>query len=140
VRFWDSSALVPLLLEQEESAGLRALSETDPAIAAWWGTSLECASAAARLRREGELTARQEDQVLQLLAQLKDAWSEVQPSEEVRSVAQRLLRVHALRAGDALHLAAALAWAGSPTGAELVTLDERLALAARLEGFVVLPA
>jgi predicted nucleic acid-binding protein len=51
-----------------------------------------------------------------------------------------LLPVHALRAGDALHLAAALMWAASAGGAELVTLDERLALAARLEGFAVLPA
>ncbi|MFC1791802.1 hypothetical protein ACFL0I_04985 [Gemmatimonadota bacterium] len=54
--------------------------------------------------------------------------------------AVRLLRVHALRAADALQLSAALVWAGSPRGAELVTYDERLALAARLEGFRVVPA
>jgi predicted nucleic acid-binding protein len=63
----------------------------------------------------------------------------------VRSYAFRVLRVHQLRAADALQLAAALVWAGTPaTGpspvAEIVTLDGRLAEAARLEGLSVLPA
>jgi predicted nucleic acid-binding protein len=50
-----------------------------------------------------------------------------------------LLRVHVLKAADALQLAAARVWAGDVADGELVTLDERLALAARLEGFRVLP-
>jgi hypothetical protein len=50
----------------------------------------------------------------------------------------RLLRVHALRAGDALQLAAALVAAeGQPGSLEIVTLDERLALAASREGLRV---
>jgi predicted nucleic acid-binding protein len=55
VRFWDTSAVVPLLLEQEATASMEAL-----------------------------------------------------PSEEVRERAARLLRVHSLKAADALPLAAAL--------------------------------
>lgn len=51
----------------------------------------------------------------------------------------RLLRVHALRAGDALQLAAALVWTGGSREGALVTLDERMGLAARLEGLEVLP-
>lgn len=43
-------------------------------------------------------------------------------------------------ADDALQLAAARVWAGPTGGAELVTYDEGLALAARLQGFVVRPA
>ncbi|NIQ55185.1 MAG: PIN domain-containing protein, partial [Gammaproteobacteria bacterium] len=66
-------------------------------------------------------------------------WLEVLPSEEVRDHAARLLRVHALKAADAFQLGAARVWAGASSGAELVTFDERLALAARLEGFGVLP-
>ena len=139
MRFWDTSALVPLLLEQDATAGVQALLSEDPEIVAWWGTPVECASAAARLRREDLLTVADEGRVLASLAVLRDAWLEVLPSEEVRDRASRLLRLHPLRAADALQLAAARTWAGDTDGADFVTYDERLALAARLEGFRVLP-
>jgi uncharacterized protein len=46
--------------------------------------------------------------------------------------------VHSLRAADALQLAAAFVVSGSqPSTLEVVTLDERLASAARREGFVL---
>ena len=139
MRFWDTSALVPLLLEQPATAHVRGMLEVDPEIAAWWGTPVECASAAARLRREERLSAVDESRVLDLLGRLQDSWLEVLPSQEVRTQALRLLRVHSLKAADALQLAAARMWAGDDPGATFVTLDERLALAARLEGFRVLP-
>ena len=139
MRFWDTSALVPLLLEQEATGEVEKLLARDTGIAAWWGTSVECRSAAARLRREERLTVGEEDQVLKLLDSLRVSWLEILPSEEVRNTAHRLLRLHALTAADSLQLAAARVWAGSLEGAEFVTYDERLALAARLEGFRVLP-
>jgi predicted nucleic acid-binding protein len=139
VRFWETSALVPLLLDQEATAEVRELLSRDPEMVAWWGTVLECVSAVARLRREDRLSVDEEDRVLELVRSLRDAWLEVLPSEEVRNLAVRLLRVHALRSADALQLAAARVWAGSTDGAEMVTYDERLGLAARLEGFRVLP-
>jgi len=139
VRFWETSALVPLLLEQEATREVADLLSRDPEIAAWWGTAIECASAAARLRREERLTVDEEETVLDLLATLRSSWLEILPSEEIRSSAVRLLRVHGLKAADALQLAAARVWAGPTNPAELVTYDERLALAARLEGFRVLP-
>jgi uncharacterized protein len=139
VRFWDTSAVVPLLLEQEATAAVKRLLSGDTEMAAWWGTAVECASAAARLRREERLTVAEEGRVLELLGTLRASWLEVLPSDEVRDQAMRMLRVHALKAADALQLAAARVWAGPAAGAELVTYEERLALAARLEGFVVLP-
>jgi uncharacterized protein len=139
VRFWDTSGIIPLLLEQEASAEVRPLAEADPAMAAWWGTPLECASAAARLRREGLLSVDDEEEVLGGLALFREAWLEVLPGSEVQREAMRVLRIHPLKAADALQLGAALVWAGAASGAHLVTLDERLALAARLEGFTVLP-
>ncbi len=139
MKFWDTSAVVPLLLEQEVSGAVEAVAAKDPAMAVWWGTPIEIASAAARLRREERLTVAEEERVLELLSVLDGAWLEVLPSEEVRSLARRLLRVHSLKAADALQLAAALLWAGPTSSAEFVTFDERLALAARLEGFEVLP-
>ncbi len=140
MRFWDTSAIVPLLLEQEATAVVTRLLRDDRDVAAWWGTAVQCASAAARLRREERLTVAEEGRVLELLGTLRASWLEVLPSDELRDQAMRMLRVHALKAADALQLAAARVWAGSVAGAELVTYDERLALAARLEGFVVLPA
>ena len=139
MRFWDTSALVPLLLEQPATALAREMLEVDPEIAAWWGTPVECASAAARLRRAERLSAVDESRVLDLIGRLQDSWLEVLPSQEVRNQALRLLRVHSLKAADALQLAAARMWAGDEPGATFVTLDERLALAARLEGFRVIP-
>ncbi len=50
----------------------------------------------------------------------------------------RFLRVHPLRAADALQLAAAfIAAERRPSSLELITLDDRLAAAARKEGFVL---
>jgi predicted nucleic acid-binding protein len=129
-----------LLLEQEATAEVGELLSRDPQIAAWWGTAVECVSAAVRLRREDRLTVDQEERVLDLLDALRRSWLEILPSEEVRERAVRLIRVHGLKAADALQLAAAQLWAGPTHRAELVTYDERLALAARMEGFRVLPA
>lgn len=141
MRFWDTSAIVPLLLEQQASATVRGFLDEDRAMAAWWGTPIECASAAARLRRAGSLSVTDEQEVLRLLGTLRTSWLEVLPSDEVRDEAMRLLRVHALKAADALQLAAAVVLAGGGRSeVALVTFDERLALAARLEGFEVLPA
>jgi predicted nucleic acid-binding protein len=50
----------------------------------------------------------------------------------------RFLRVHSLRAADALQLAAAfIAAERRPPSLEVITLDERLADAARKEGFAL---
>jgi len=58
--------------------------------------------------------------------------------EPVTSLATRLLRLHTLRAADALQLGAALHGAeGQPKGRTVHTLDSRLALAAEREGFAV---
>jgi hypothetical protein len=139
VRFWDTSALVPLLLDQPATPRVVELLATDPEIVAWWGTPLECASAAARLRREDRLMLAEEERVLTLLERLAATWYEILPSEAVRESAARLLRVHSLKAADALQLAAAQTWGAGFSGAELVTFNERLSRCARMEGFRVLP-
>lgn len=135
MRFWDASAVVPLLLEQPMSERARALLDEDAEIVAWWGTPVECASAVARLRREGHLGASDEAAALRILERLRDAWYEVVPGDQVRAQALRILRLHALRSADALQLAAALEWSGTPASGMLVTFDERLAASAELEGF-----
>ena len=136
MRFWDASALVPLLLEQPLSERSRQLHAADPEIVAWWGSSIECASAIARLHREDRLTVAEDRQARSLLTMLSASWFEVQPGDAVRAQALRLLRLHSLRAADALQLAAAVEWGGSPPEGQFVSFDERLNAAAEREGFV----
>jgi hypothetical protein len=139
VRFWDSSAIVPLITDEPGREPLLSLLEQDPVMAIWWATPVEVASAVARREREGSLDLRAATQVLQKLRALDGAWHQVLPGDALRSTAQRLLRVHPLRAADSLQLAAALAVAnGDPGALEFVSLDQRLADAARKEGLDVL--
>jgi predicted nucleic acid-binding protein len=140
MRFWDSSALLGLVIQEKESHILDLLSESDPDISVWWGTRVEGASAVSRLEREGKLEAKEVEQSLQDLIDTIQAGSEIQPSEAIRTSAIRILRMHPLRAADALQLAAAFhASEGHPPSLEFVCLDARLALAAAKEGFRVLP-
>ncbi len=139
MRFWDASAIVPLILEQPASAKATAALREDPELVVWWGTPIECSSAIARLHRDGHLSARGERDAHALLAALTKSWYEVQPGDAVRAQALRLLRVHPLRAADAQQLAAALEWAGTPAEGGFVAFDERLRAAAGREGFDVAP-
>ena len=140
MRFWDSSAVVPLCLSEPRSAAVTALASGDEELVVWWGTRVECVSALARRRREGVLAAAAERRARAVLDSLAEVWSEVQPGEAVRQRAERALMVHPLRAADALQLAAALVWAeDAPRGLELVCLDANLAEAASKEGFTVVP-
>jgi predicted nucleic acid-binding protein len=133
MRFWDSSAVLPLCIDEAVSAATRSLLRDDPLIAAWWSTRIECVSALMRLARENRLTAQGLARARTVLRTLADSWTEVQPSEPVRSGAERLLAAHPL--------AAAVVWCvGATSGAEFVTFDERLRDAALREGFTTFPA
>jgi predicted nucleic acid-binding protein len=141
MRFWDASAVVPLIVDQAATASIRAAAATDPAAIVWWGTRVECLSALARLEREERIDAAGMAASVGRLAEASDSWHEVQPGARLRQVAERLIRVHPLRAADALQLAAAvMAAADDPGSLPIVTLDERLAEAARREGFPVVTA
>ena len=140
MKFWDASAVVPLCFEQGGSTAVESIARDDPTLVVWWGTPVECVSALARFRRLDGLSAAEMQQTLALLERLRASWMEILPSGAVRDRAQALLQDHALRAADALQLAAALVWASDqPEDMVMVTLDERLAAAARKEGFVVEP-
>lgn len=136
MRFWDSSALVPLLVEQATTRRMTALYRQDPAVIAWWGTPVECDSAIARLERGGHLPPRGVREALGRLDLLARSWQEIQPQDVLREQARRLLRAHDLRAADALQLSAAIVAAeGRPASLVLVCLDARLGVAAEREGF-----
>jgi uncharacterized protein len=137
--FWDASAIVPLLVAEETTKSLQALARRDPDMLAWWGSGVECASALARLEREGALDAKSATASWQRLHQIANGWHEVEPSELVRENAVRFMRVHPLRAADALQLAAAFVAAERrPPSLQAITLDERLVVAMQKEGFALI--
>lgn len=138
MRFWDSSAIVPLVVPEASSNVVRRLYRDDPVIVAWWGTELECVSAIVRRQREGDLSGAVAHSAFDRLSVLRRSWQEVEPADELRESATRFLRIHPLRAADALQLAAAFRAAeGRPPTLPFVSLDDRLTTAARSEGFSI---
>lgn len=141
MKFWDSSAVVTLLVQDPRTHELLAILAGDRMMVAWWGTPVECTAAVARREREGALSVADATAALARLRSIASAWQEILPEATVRSVAERLLRVHPLRSADSLQLAAAIVAADhEPTTLEFVSLDQRLNEAASREGFTVLPA
>ena len=140
MKFWDSSAVIPLCCREPESGVIQEFAKADSDMVVWWATRAECVSALSRRLREGSIRSGMELKAKAILSALSSAWSEVQPTDMVRLRTERLLMVHPLRAADAFQLAAALTWAQeSPVGLDVVCLDQALRLAAAKEGFTVLP-
>ena len=138
MRFWDSSAVIPLIIRQAGSARADEWFTADRDIALWTLTPVEITSALWRQVREGGLGEDDARYAEERARELAAASRRVIDVEAVKALAQRLLRVHVLRAADALQLGAALVWSGgSPQGKTMHTLDDRLARAARREGFDV---
>ena len=108
-------------------------------MAVWWGATVEYVAALARREREGSLTPADVSSLVERLRALSQTWYEVRPDRRIMDVAGRLLRVHPLRAVDALQLAAALAAADDDPGSiGFVCFDKRLNEAASREGFAIL--
>jgi uncharacterized protein len=138
MRFWDSSAIVPLLVAQSGSERVDAWFREDRELVLWTFTGVEITSALWRLVREGALIEGDARVAERRAAELAAASRVVVDLDSVKAYAVRLLRVQSLRAADALQLGAALVWAnGRPEGRMLCTLDDRLRQAAQREGFVV---
>jgi uncharacterized protein len=139
VKFWDASAIVPLLVSEPSTRRVQSLLAKDPAMLVWWGSEVECASALARYEREGAADAITITRAFRRMRELAENWHEIDPSDTIREAAARFVRVHPLRAADALQLAAAFVAADRrPSSLEILTLDDRLGDAARKEGFAVI--
>ncbi len=140
MKYWDSSAIVSLLIEEAATPLLRALHDKDAEQTVWCLTPVEIASALARRGREG-LAADQQEAIRSAMQMLSDRWREIGSLELVRGRALRLLNTHPLRAADAVQLAAALvACEERPQVLAFVCVDDRLRESARKEGFPVLPS
>ena len=140
MKFWDSSALLSLVTRQSGVQLVAPVIQGDNDLAVWWGTHTEMVSGACRLRREAAIDDNGLAALISDSEQVLSRAVEIEPIDSVRMAAARLLRTHALRAADALQLAAALVWADlRPQGMGFVSLDRRLRAAAEKEGFTVHP-
>jgi predicted nucleic acid-binding protein len=136
MKFWDSSAILPLIVKESTTPFLLELKKSDDEMVVWWGTETECLSALARREREGGLDRAAVSLAEGNLAKILSRSYEVQPTTEVRRMARRLLMTHPLRAADALQLASALFFSGIQVPElPFVTLDKNLASSAGKEGF-----
>ena len=140
MKYWDASALVPLLVVEPGSTAVRSLLAEDRHIVTWAWTRTEIVGAIERRAREASLSRAQRRELLDRLAAFADSWDEVTEILAVRSRANALLARHPLRAADAGQLGAALL-VQEQLAAPLsfVCLDSRLAYAAELESLRIIP-
>lgn len=136
MRFWDTSALVPLLTQQETTAAMTALFRQDRNIVAAFITPTEVTSA---LWRKAGVNADLRRLAEQRYAVLEANWTLVDDYEIVLRLAKKFAAQYELRAGDAIQLACAISAGLPPAELPFVVRDYDLATAARAEGFPVLP-
>ena len=136
--FWDSSALVPLCIQESTSRQVRShLRKFAPVV--WWASPVEVYSAVARLHRSGAVNDMEKQGALSRLALLRRGWREILPDDPLRELASRILDTYTLRASDSLQLAAALTWCQQrPAQRTFISGDQWLCDAAEAAGFAVI--
>ena len=140
MKFWDTSAIIPIIIEQSYSAEIKQILKTDPHMIVFWGTIVESLSALSRLQREHFLDDTSFKHASGLLETLIRNWTEILPGNDLREQAIRIVSVHGLKTLDSLQLSAALIWTNKrPVNNSIVSLDKQLRTAAGKEGFIVLP-
>ena len=140
MRFWDSSALFPLIIDDFHTARARVILSTDDSIVSSFITPVEISSAIWR-RRHARLLSSEADRAADAqFASLSNRWVTLGEISDITATALSVVSRHALRAGDAIQLAAALVARAKlrTVRLEFVTFDIRLASAAREEGLRVL--
>ncbi len=139
VRFWDTSALIALVVAERATARAERWLREDPDVVVWTLTRVELLSALARRRREEPRSAPHLLAARREILSAWERWSEVAAVEVVRRYAERVVETHPIRAADALQIGAALVAAeDNPASIAFVTLDRNLAEAAEREGFHVI--
>lgn len=134
MRYFDASALVKGYVEEADSRQIRRLL-TRGAAATHRLSFVEAASAVGRLGREGRLSEDQRSTALAALTADAASVLVVELTSEIVSRAQALAQKHPLRAGDAIQLASCLYLRDTADQRiRLVSFDDRLNTAARLEG------
>lgn len=140
MNFWDSSALLPLIIREPSSKKMLDLKEDSEIILTWTLTPVEIISTLCRLQRMDQIDIAGFEKALKNWKNLEEGIYLIKDIEAVKQRATRLLRTHPLKAADALQLASALIACSDVTPPHsFVSLDKQLTHAAAREGFQVLP-
>ncbi|MGC8491395.1 MAG: type II toxin-antitoxin system VapC family toxin [Syntrophobacteraceae bacterium] len=140
MKFWDSSAIVPLLFKEEKTEYCFNVANDDPRMLIWCLSRVEVVSAMCRRAREGRIGAEEFAEAKKRLAIIMSRADEVTSVARVRARALRLLEVHSLRGADACQLGAALVGSREdPERLPILCFDDHLRSAAMKEGFIVNP-
>lgn len=140
MRYWDSSALVPLIVREESTPRVRRWLAEDAQVATWAWSRVEVVGAIERRARQGDYVRHDRLVALERLEDIASEWHEVADLIRVRALAESLIARHPLRAADAGQLAAALLVRKRTRGSlGFVSLDRRLAEAAGREGLLLPP-
>ena len=140
MKFWDSSAIVPLLVPEQQSDYCLEILKGDRDILLWCMSRVEVISALTRRLREKALIFDQFQAAKMRFYQILESAYQITAIEKVMNRAVRLLEVHPLRAADACQLASGLvATQEDPTRLPIICFDDRLKEAAMKEGFAINP-
>lgn len=139
MRFWDTSALVPLITKEDQTPRMQQVIASDRNMAVSFITPVELTSTIWRRGRRYDQTSFRRS--LFKIAELESNWTLLDEHEPTIKLARQLITKHVLRTGDAIQLAAALLLvADHPEDLPFVSLDHDLSRAAREEGFPVVGA
>jgi hypothetical protein len=140
MRFWDSSAIVPLLVLEKETEQCIMAFQSDQEVMVWTLSKVEVLSALCRRLRDGSLKEIDFDSAKKRMDDFFDMAFEIISVPKVKDRALRLLQVHPLRAADAVQLASVLVATQEDTSrVPIMSFDDKLTLAAKREGFTVCP-
>lgn len=141
MKFWDASAIVPLIVREKETEYCMEHFRNDRDVLVWTLSKIEVLSALCRRHREDFLNDEAFEQAKERMKEFFELCFEVIAISKVKERAMRLLQVHPLRAADALQLASALVSSEEdPSRLAMICFDVRLSRAAKLEGFQVNPS
>ncbi len=133
IAYFDTSAVVPLFVDEDSSDAVKAwIDDADPTIRVTTLLTVEFSSAIARRHRRGDISASEVDRAEASFSRWLGASTPLASFDRHHFVmARHFVRRHdlGLRTGDALHLAFA-----ATEGCLLVSLDKILNAAARAVG------
>lgn len=132
IAYFDTSAIVPLIIEEATSGNCRRLWNEATRVASVRLLYPETRAALARAERMGRLTAGQLTDAVEELESLIEQLDIIEAGTGITRAAGELAQRFSLRGYDAVHLAAGLAM--SDNDVVLVTGDLDLAAAARAAG------
>ena len=84
MRYWDASALVPLLVAKQSSDTVRQLLREDDHVITWAWTRTEMVSAIERRTRENSLPRARRREILERLTSFATTWDEIDDVSSVR--------------------------------------------------------